>query len=287
MHEMTDGRLGLRVKADGAELCALWHANGAQVLWPGVEPWPRHAPNLFPFVGELVDGTLRHRGKLYRGWGRHGFARDRRFAWEDRTPTGCRLSLREDAESLAKYPFAFRFEIAYALGPDGLSITFTVANPGSEALPVSMGAHPAFRWPLIDGVAKQAHSLTFEHDEPSPIRRLSNNLLMAEAFPTPIVGRALALHDDLFAADAIILDQIASRAVTYTAPGAPVVRVSWDDGFSQLGIWSRRDAALLCIEPWQGMASPAGFDGEFSEKPGVVLVPPGGERRATLRIDIR
>jgi len=43
-------------------------------------------------------------------------------------------------------------------------------------------------------------------------------------------------------------------------------------------------ADFLCIEPWSGCASPIGFDGEFSEKPGVLLIPPGEQRTATHRV---
>jgi galactose mutarotase-like enzyme len=65
-----------------------------------------------------------------------------------------------------------------------------------------------------------------------------------------------------------------------------VVEVSWDAGFPELGIWSRPDAALLCIEPWHGMTSPIDFDGAFADKPGVMLIPPGESRSAIHAIRV-
>ena len=60
----------------------------------------------------------------------------------------------------------------------------------------------------------------------------------------------------------------------YTAPGAPAIEVAWE-GFRQLGLWSRAEGDFLCIEPWHGTASPSDFDGEFLDKPGLMLLPPG------------
>jgi galactose mutarotase-like enzyme len=281
-HAMSNGTLSAEVKADGAELCSLRDASGTEVLWQAGPVWPRHAPVLFPIVGRLKDDTLRHEGRAHR-LTQHGFARDKRFAWLNRSATACRLVLHEDAETRAAYPFAFRLEIAYALDDDAIEQRFTVTNPGRGVLPASLGAHPAFAWPLADGVEKTAHALEFAEPEPAPIRRLADGLLQAQSEPTPIAGRTLALEPALFAADAVILPDPASRSVRYTAPEAPAIEVAWE-GFRQLGLWSRAQGDFLCIEPWHGTASPADFDGEFRDKPGLMLIPPGEHRTLSIRI---
>jgi galactose mutarotase-like enzyme len=283
-HSIAGGGLRASIARRGAELVQLGGADGGEVLWQGVDPWPRHAPNLFPVVGALAGDVLRHRGAEYRVT-QHGFARDLDFTWLEATATTARLELRDDAATRARYPFAFRFEIGYAMRDGALEIGFTLDNPGEEVLPASFGAHPAFRWPLLPGIAKEDHVLTFSDDEVAPIRRPSGGLLGGR-HPNPVRGRALALSDALFAAGAVVMEAPASSWVRYSAPGAPAVTVSWDSGFPNLGIWSRPDAALLCIEPWHGMASPVGFDGEFTAKPGVMLIPPGERRRAVHRIAV-
>ena len=259
---MSNGTLSATVKADGAELCSLRDAAGAEMLWQAAPIWPRHAPVLFPIVGRLKDDTLRHDGKSYR-LTQHGFARDRRFAWLNRSATACRLVLHEDADTRAMYPFAFRLEIAFALDDDALQQRFTVTNPGREVLPASLGAHPGFAWPLTEGLEKAAHVLEFAEPETAPVRRLTNGLLRSIPEPTPIAGRTLALEPTLFATDAIILPTTASRSVRYSAPGSPAVELAWD-GFRELGIWSREGGDFVCIEPWHGTASPEDFDGEFA-----------------------
>jgi len=281
-HVLSNGTLSATVKADGAELCSLRDAAGEEMLWQAGSAWPRHAPVLFPIVGRLKDDRLVHHGKAYH-LPQHGFARERRFAWLNRSATACRLVLHEDTTTRASYPFAFRLEIAFALDDDALEMAITVANPGREVLPASVGAHPGFIWPLVEGLDKTAHLLEFAEPETAPVRRLDGGLLKAEAQPTPISGTILDLDPALFAADAVILDQPASRSVRYTAPGAPAIEIAWA-GFEQLGIWSREGGDFLCIEPWHGMASPTDFEGEFSDKPGLMLIPPGERRMLSMRI---
>ena len=284
-HRIASAALSAEIKADGAELCSLHDAAGREFLWQALPAWPRHAPVLFPIVGRLAGDTLRHGGRDHR-MTQHGFARDRRFAWTDSGPDACTLTLTDDADTRTHYPFAFRFAVSYAVSADTLRIGYRIDNPGTETLPASMGAHPAFRWPLADGVAKDAHTLTFEQPEPGPIRRVSGGLLLADGEASPIEGRTLRLHEGLFAADAVILDHPASRAVRFAAPGTPAIEVAWDDGFRELGIWMKPGADFLCIEPWRGMASPVGWDGDFADKPGLLLVPPGGHAAASYSIRI-
>lgn len=281
-HVLSNGTLSAAVKADGAELCSLRNAADEEMLWQALPAWPRHAPILFPIVGSLKDDTLLHEGKRYR-LTRHGFARDRRFAWLTRGATACRLVLHDDAETRAHYPFAFRLEVAFTLADDMLEMQLAIANPGRVTLPVSAGAHPAFVWPLADGIDKAAHRIEFAEAEPAPIRRLQDGLLKLDTAATPVTDRSLMLDPSLFDADAIIMDRLASDSVRYTAPGAPTIEVSWQ-GFRELGLWSRAGGDFLCIEPWRGMASPVDFDGEFRDKPGLMLIPPGERRTLTMQI---
>jgi galactose mutarotase-like enzyme len=162
------------------------------------------------------------------------------------------------------------------------------ANPNDEVLPCSIGGHPALHWPLLPGVPKENYRLTFSHEEPAPIRRLSKDgLLLPDSRPSPIRGRVLDLSKRLFDDDAVILDQLASRSVRYAADKGPAIEMSWH-GFPQLGIWSKPgDAPFLCIEPWHGFASPVDFDAEFSDKPGLMHIAPGEAREFRYTIGLR
>jgi len=283
-HRITKGPLAATILAHGAELCSVVHDVAGDVLWQAGPAWPKHAPVLFPIVGELANGSYRYEGRTYE-LRRHGFARDLTFAWTEAESDACVLTLVDDQQTRAAYPFRFRLDIRYAIEDDALVVTSTIHNPGSETLPASYGAHPAFRWPLVEGVAKAAHVLTFAQDEPEPIRRLANNLLDETRFPTPIRGRELALDESLFDADAIVMDAPRSTSLRYAAPGSHALEIAWE-GFEQLGLWSKRGGDFLCIEPWYGYASPADFDGDFAKKPGLMHLVPGASKHFQLRVRI-
>ena len=274
------------IARQGAELTAL-RLGGKDLLWDAGPLWPRQAPLLFPVVGALTGDTLRHRGAAYP-MPKHGFARDRAFAWQGHSGTDCALALRDDDHTRAAYPFPFALTVRYALEPAALRMDLALHNPGPEPLPASLGLHPAFRWPLAPGGPKAAHRLVFEADEPGPLRRIdAGGLLTPTLHPTPILGRELPLQEGLFAEDALLFLELHSRRVRFEAPGAPSLVLAWE-GFPHLGVWTKPDPgpAFLCLEPWEGHASPAGWDGEFSNKPGGFLVAPGATRQWSLTISI-
>lgn len=278
-HVMRDGELEAEVSLLGAELQALRHRN-TELLWDGGPLWPRRAPLLFPIVGGLRDDTLRYGSQTYH-LPRHGFARDRDFAWLERAPESCTLELADDAATRTAYPFAFRLQVRYELRHGSLRAELALTNPGGSPLPASLGGHPAFRWPLAPGLPKPAHRVVFAEAEPEPIRRLdARGLVAPEPEPSLVRGRTLALCEGLFEADALIFDRLRSRSLRFEAEGGPSIEVAWE-GFPHLGLWAKPDPApsFLCIEPWQGFASPAGWEGDFEDKPGVVVLAPGETRR--------
>lgn len=125
----------------------------------------------------------------------------------------------------------------------------------------------------------------FADREPGPIFQVKGGLLQEATVPSPVLGRTLALDEAVFDADALIFKPSHSQALRYEAPGEPALNVSWE-GFTELGIWSRRGGNFLCIEPWLGYASPVGFDGEFTEKPGLMHLAPGESRTMTVTVRI-
>ena len=284
-HTLGDGGITATIKADGAELCSLRNAEGIELLWQAGPAWPRHSPLLFPIVGRLKDDQLRHRGTAYPIT-QHGFARDHRFEWVEQRAATCRLVLVDSEATRARYPFAFRLEVTYSIEDAALTVAFDITNTGDENLPASIGAHPAFNWPLLPELAKEAYVLNFSDQEPAPVRRLTGGLMRAEPEPSPVRGKTLPLSERLFDDDAVIFDQLASRSVRFAADRGPSIELSWQ-GFPELGVWSKPGgAAFLCIEPWHGFASPLDFDGEFSDKPGVMRIRPWEKRSLSYRMRV-
>jgi galactose mutarotase-like enzyme len=284
-HTLQSGKISATINAAGAELCSLKNSDGLELLWQAGPAWPRHSPILFPIVGRLKNDELRHRGKTFH-MTQHGFARDQTFDWRERGRASCTLDLTDNAASRQRFPFAFRLSVTYAVNDAHLGVRFEITNTGDEILPASLGGHPAFNWPLLPGLPKQAYGIHFAKDEPAPIRRLSGGLLREKPEPTPIEGNYLTLSEQLFTDDAVILDRPASHGIRYAADRGPSISVEWQ-GFRELGIWSKPDGApFLCLEPWRGYASPLGFDGDFLDKPGIMKIAPGESETLSYRISV-
>jgi galactose mutarotase-like enzyme len=278
--------LSASIDPQGAQLSRLRDADDRDLQWGG-DPaiWAGRAPILFPIVGMLAGGQYRSGGHCY-SLPRHGFARNRRFTVAQAGPTGATFRLCADAQTLAVYPFQFELDVNFSVEEATLAVTSWIRNRGCEAMPASLGYHPAFAWPLPYGENRAAHFIEFETDEPAPVRCLDGNGLLApQRLPTPVQNRRLTLRDDLFAADALIFDQLVSRTVTYGSDIGPRIALSFP-GVPFLGVWTRPGADFICIEPWHGITDPQGFSGELQDKPGSLIVPPGGTATVGMAITL-
>ena len=280
-HSIRSAGITARLSASGAELISLQHLVGGELMWQAGPEWPRHAPVLFPIVGRLANDTLHHGGADFR-LTQHGFARDSRFDWVERAEDRAVLRLVDSPDSRKLYPFAFVLDLIYAVEGETLSVTTRITNPGDDVLPCGVGAHPGFRWPLLDDATKQQHRLEFGATEVGSALSVEGGLL-GPAKPLPFDGRILDLSPELFARDALVLPDVASRALRYVATDAQgheraSLAFAWD-GFRDLGLWSApKGAPFLCVEPWFSMASTVGWDGDFVDKPGILLLGPGETR---------
>ncbi|HEY2248752.1 MAG TPA: aldose 1-epimerase family protein, partial [Bradyrhizobium sp.] len=236
-HTLRSDRISVTILAHGAELCSLKTAEGLELLWQAGPEWPRHSPLLFPIIGEVRNEQIRVRGKVYKML-RHGVARDHDFAWVERLPQSCKLVQTDTVETRSRFPYGYKLTLTYTVRDADLDVALAIENPGHELLPCSIGGHPALHWPLLPGQPKESYRLTFSHEEPAPIRRLKDGLLLPDPRPSPIRGRVLDLSERLFDEDAVILDRLASTSLRYAADKGPSLEMSWD-GFRQLGIWSK------------------------------------------------
>lgn len=283
---IASDRLTARISPLGAELWSLTDAAGREYM-TDADPafWTGHAPLLFPVVGALRHGCYRLGGRTF-SLPKHGFARTSRFDLAERAADRARFVLIDSAETLAVYPFRFVLALTFRIEGCALHMEAEVINRGEEPMWFSFGFHPAFAWPLPGGAATADHQIVFAQEEPAPIRRINpaSGLLRPDPVPSPVNGRVLRPEPSLFTADALIWDRLASRSLTFGAPGAAQLEIAFPDT-PMLGIWQKPGARYLCIEPWQGIADPEDWDGDFRFKPRVVELEPGGRR--SFRMDVR
>lgn len=260
----------------GAELCSLYHKETqTEYMWEGNPAfWNKHSPILFPIVGTLKNDTFLHNGLLY-SLPRHGFARDMYFTADQHAADQVTLSLRADEETLAKYPFLFALKVHYKLTDDNLAVRYSVENTGDDTMYFSIGGHPAFKIPINDTLQFEDYELQFEQTEQADIYPLNlDGQLLQQGIPFLQNTATVPLKKDLFYEDALIFKQLNSKKVRLaSSKDKRYIEVSFEQ-FPYLGIWSKKDADFICIEPWNGITDIENASGLLSEKEGICMLEP-------------
>jgi galactose mutarotase-like enzyme len=285
MIEIASPQLSAAIDPYGAELHHLRDSDGRELM-TDADPayWTGHAPILFPIVGKLHDDHYRLDGQKYQ-MGQHGFARRSLFEVARHDEDYALFQLAASAQTREHYPFEFILELGYRLDGATLLIEARIENRSDGAMPASFGFHPAFAWPLPYGEDRAAHRIVFDADEGKTIEQLANGLIAPEPRESPLDGRELLLRDALFENDALIWNPVNSASVSYGAAQGPTLEVNFPET-PRLGIWTKPGARFVCIEPWHGIADPAGFTGDFRDKPGVFENAPGDEWRTGLSVTL-
>lgn len=277
--------LAAEIASRGAELQRLRDGRGRDLLWHGDAAWwTGRSPILFPIVGRLPDDRIAIDGNVY-SMPQHGLARVSDFICSASSAASCTFELASSPATKAAYPFDFVLRLHYEIAGNALQTKATVENRSRAPMPFSLGFHPALVWPLPSSAGRGGHTITFEKAETAPIFRTHDGLTRAASEPSPVQDRTLHLDDRLFDDGVMIFDRLASRSLVLAGRGGPSIRVSYDT-LPHLGIWSKPGAPFVCIEPWQGFATPAGYQGELRDKPGVVNLAPGARREFRMDIEL-
>ena len=276
MPSIRNDDLRVEISAQGAELQSIYNKHTKlEYLWNGQDVWPKRSPVLFPIVGELKNKTYSYKGKSY-SLSRHGFARDQLFTVSEHEEHTVTFTLTDSQESLAVYPFPFDFSIRYTIDGNELYVVYEVRNTGDEAMYFSVGGHPAFNLPLTDNIDFDDYYLVFsrvENAERYPIS--AEGLIETQPVAMPYYEDKLPLRRSLFYEDALVFKHLQSVSVTLESDKSDHGLTLFFEGFPYLGIWNKKDANFLCIEPWCGIADSVTASGELTEKEGIVMLPPG------------
>lgn len=278
---ITNGILTATINPKGAELNSLKNSTGTEYIWEGKpEIWGKHSPVLFPIVGTLKNNSYLYNGQVY-AMTRHGFARDNVFSVLSQTEDSVVFSLSSNDDTKRVYPFDFELQLTYSFNNDALVLHYTVMNKDGKAMPFSIGAHPALALP---GNFND-YSLVFEKEEALVSTQLENDLISNKDVPLPAEKNVLPLSYNLFDNDALIFKALQSKSVTIARSGQPYIQVGFAD-FPHLGIWTKKDAPFLCIEPWQGYSDSPNTRGNIIEKEGIVSLNPSEIYNAQFNVRI-
>jgi len=286
MVTIENDKLKAIISPKGAELQSLINKEtGIEYMWSGdATYWSKHSPVLFPIVGTLKDDSYLYKDKSYQ-LPRHGFARGRVFLKDQISPSEAVFTLTQDADTLAVYPFAFSLKLRYHLVDNSLTCTYEVTNTGYDELLFSVGAHPAFAVPMVEGTTYSDYYLQFNTAEELHRWKLQGGLMADHAEPLPTQNGRLPLTHQLFYEDAIVLKNIQSNKITI---GCTNHQHGLDFNFKDFpffGIWAARDANFVCLEPWCGIADSVQNNQQLANKEGIVQLTPNANWQRNWQVE--
>src|SRR5690554_2715675 len=143
--------LKVEISSRGAEVRKVNHKkNNLDYMWSGDSTyWGRVAPVLFPIVGRLKEDQYQLGGKTY-DMSQHGFLRDVEFDVDEQTTTNVTFVFASVGRFAHIYPYEFKAYIHYVLEDDSLIVEWKIVNESKEEMYFSIGAHPAFKVPLLE-----------------------------------------------------------------------------------------------------------------------------------------
>lgn len=270
IYKIENDFLKVEINSFGAELKSLKkQKEDFEYLWSGdAKYWARKAPVLFPIVGKLKDDFYIFDNKKYE-MKQHGFARDKEFTVVEQGMDYVILLLQSDEETLSLYPFSFDFYISYKLENNKLITYYKVVNRTNNEIYFSIGAHPAFNWPLSTK-KKGDCFLEFDFEDKLLSYKLENGIVSDEKVEIKLVDKKLKLEKKLFSNDALIFEDLPIKTITYkNSIDEKSIKLNFEK-FKYLGVWSKPTGSpFICLEPWCGIADFYDTNQKLEDKIGI------------------
>lgn len=289
LHSITNPFLTITVSDFGAELQSILGADGTQYLWQS-DPacWPKHAPNLFPYIGRMTDKTYLLDGQTHQ-MPLHGFAPTSQFYLIEKDETQLVFELTDNEETYTYYPRHFSFRVTYQLENSTLRIIYSAENRDKRTMYFSMGGHPGFRLPLSANCSFEDYRLRFSN-KCAPTRVLfgTDHLVCGRA-PYPLQDDCIIpLTHDLFDDGAVVLEGSGTTVTLETGKDSHAVTVDYPQ-MKYVGFWQppETDAPFVCIEPWSALPSRSGVTESLETQPDLTALAPGCNHSNTWSITVK
>ncbi len=268
---IENDELKVAISTIGAELQSIYNKlNSQEYLW-NADPdyWAKKSPVLFPIVGGLKNNQYHFNGKTYV-LNRHGFARENEFEVIQVSNKIVQFILSSSDKTKAIYPFDFKLTIEYRIEINKLFTKYIVQNLTEDEMYFSIGAHPAFKVPLVEKTNFDDWFLEFNSIENAAIFPLTKDGLL-EINPNTFFQNTnhLQLKKELFYKDALVFKDLKSSTISLKSTSSKTGLTMQFDDFNFFGIWSAKNADFICLEPWCGIADSINSDGNFTQKEGI------------------
>lgn len=271
--QLENERLLLKVNDQGGELAGIFDKkNEREIIWcANPEIWNRHAPVLFPFVGEIYNKEYKYNNITYPMTA-HGFARDSKFVFEGMKQNKLIHSLSSTKETKKIYPFDFKLEVLHSIEDNKVIVEWKVKNTGDKEMLFSIGAHPAFNVPAKKEDAQKDYYLTFGDNETLQYIRISKEdgtALYEDTHTLNLVDGTYQVGEHLFDDGVLIFENKQLTTVGIAFPDKHQYVEIKCEGFPYVGVWTKPNAPFICLEPWYGRCDNHGFNKELKDKTGV------------------
>lgn len=275
----------------GGALHSIQDRDGTEYLWQGdAKYWSSRAPVLFPICGSLRrDEAVTRDGRKIQ-MPRHGIVRKREFSCRKLEPDRIEFVVESDEGMYQQYPWKFRLTVCYVLHGKQITAEYTVENRDSTEMSFFIGAHPGFNCPLYPQESYEDYKIVFSCEEDCTVPKpLTETGLIDMGCRTKFLEnhKELELSHELFAEDAVILDELQSRSVSMCGKNhGRGVRVDFGD-FPYLVLWSSPNRGpFLAIEPWTGLSTCSDEDDCFEGKRNIQTAGAGSSRQYSYSISI-
>lgn len=218
-------------------------------------------PILFPICGQLEELSYNWKGQSYK-MANHGVARTAEWEVVGTNTDGeasITISLRSNAQTRESYPFDFELVFTYALKDGELHTRQQYSNLSSETMPFYAGFHPYFNTDK-----KKLHYIT------DATRYLDYN----DNIEKPFLGD----FDLEGLVESVTLLDPVKREITFPVAGDAQVKMTYDDIFKYVVLWSVEGRPFVCVEPWMAMT------GELNRQEELVVLEAGESLTANLTI---
>jgi len=272
----------------GGELIALTDGY-YNYLWSGDEAfWIGRSPHLFPIIGTLKNNELITERHIFN-IGKHGFLRNNEFSIYEKNNDSIVLFLKSNEETLKMYPFQFTFYVTHSLTEKGVITSYKIVNEDNKNIYFNVGGHVGVRCPLLVGEEFCDYEITFSKALTKAVYFPENDDPINRESVVPFFNHcnSLELSHDYFKKGPMIIDSIEAKSLTLRSKkSSNGIKFSYED-FPVLALWTfgQKKAPYICLEPWHGLPAMVG-DGEFCEKPYILELAPGEDKRLSYQIEI-
>ncbi len=267
----------------GAELKSLSY-NGDEYIWQGDERfWKNSAPILFPICSCLKGDTYFYNGKNYK-MQKHGYVSGEQFSVVDLCDSKVTFLHKSNNETFKIFPFEYELFVIYELIGKKLNITYKVNNLTDGDMYFSIGAHEGF---VCEG-GIQNYDILFP-------KKLTLNAIKLNGFVDYLGNETqtvlknddcLHLEYKYFDIDALIFKNIDFNEVILKNRKNGKMIKSKFNGFPYLLFWSKKEAPLICIEPWCGITDNVNTNQDIAVKEGIEHLEKGETFQRTRTIEI-